>query len=132
MVRWRWMGNCFPGVDQRLKIQGACLRVMVLTADTFGAARHTLQHFPVRVECVKTGADKARWVRKLGAAHVAAIGNGRNEVAMLKAAAQGIAVIGPEGSAGVLLGAADVVTTNVLDALDLITHSLRIRATLRV
>jgi soluble P-type ATPase len=67
----------------------------------------------------------------LGAEHVVAVGNGRNDVAMFEAAALGIAVLGPEGAAGVLLQVADVVVPDVYVALELLLHPRRLKATLR-
>ena len=67
----------------------------------------------------------------LGADRVVAIGNGRNDEAMLRAARLGIAVIGTEGAATATLLAADVVCTSVTDALDLLLDERAITATLR-
>jgi soluble P-type ATPase len=39
--------------------------------------------------------------------------------------------MGPEGVAGELLAAADLVTRDIRDALDLISNPLRVKATLR-
>ena len=59
------------------------------------------------------------------------IGNGRNDVAMFKAATLSIAVVGPEGAAAVAVRSADVVCLNIHDALDLLMNPLRLKATLR-
>lgn len=66
-----------------------------------------------------------------GAQRCAAIGNRTNDVAMLSAAALGIAVIGPEGASTAALAAADVVCRSILDALDLLLDDRVIVATLR-
>jgi len=50
---------------------------------------------------------------------------------MLRAAALGVAVVGPEGMAGKLAAAADVVVVRVEDALDLVLRPGRLAATLR-
>jgi len=50
---------------------------------------------------------------------------------MMEAAGLSIAVIGPEGAAARLLAAADVVVRDIRDALDLLSHPLRLKATLR-
>jgi soluble P-type ATPase len=50
---------------------------------------------------------------------------------MLDKAALSIAVIGPEGGAGELLAAADVVVREVNHALDLLLKPIRLAATLR-
>jgi len=50
---------------------------------------------------------------------------------MLKKAVLGIAVILEEGAAAETIIAADVVFTNIVSALDLLTNPLRLTATLR-
>lgn len=122
-------GRLLPGVRGRVARLAASLEVVVLTADTFGTAARALSGLPVRLHPVATGKDKARWVG--GRRGVAAVGNGANDVAMLRAADLGIAVIGPEGAAGALLGAADVVVTRIEEALDLLLDPRRLAATLR-
>jgi len=124
-------GTVLPGVAERLTKIAKQLRITVLTADTFGTAGGALHDLPVHVWMVSTGEDKARYAAKLGAQHVVAIGNGRNDVAMLTIAAIGIAVIGPEGAAGDLLRVAKVVARDVPEALDLVMNPLRLKATLR-
>jgi len=124
-------GTLLPGVAQRLERLAKAVRIMVLTADTFGKARDQLAGLPVGVRIVGTGQDKAEFVKTLGAERVIAVGNGRNDVAMMTLAGLRIAVIGPEGASVKLLLVADVVVRDVLDALDLITNPLRLKATLR-
>jgi soluble P-type ATPase len=67
----------------------------------------------------------------LGSEKVIAIGNGRNDMPMMEIAGLAIAVIGPEGAAGEMLRIADAVVRDIHDALDLVTHPLRLKATLR-
>lgn len=50
---------------------------------------------------------------------------------MLREAALGIAVIGEEGCAASVLKEADIVTANIVHALDLISHPERLVAALR-
>ena len=67
----------------------------------------------------------------MGPVEVIAVGNGRNDIPMMEVAGLSVAVLGPEGAAADLLVCADVVTRDVGDALDLILHPLRLKATLR-
>ena len=124
-------GGLISAVAERLRALAERIRIIVMTADTFGKARAALEGLPLEVKIIQTGQEKASLVRQLGEASVVAIGNGRNDVPMCKLAVIGIGVIGPEGGAGELLACADVVTTNILDALDLLTNPLRLKATLR-
>jgi len=124
-------GALLPGVADRLEALARTLRVTVLTADTFGTARQALAGLPLEVRLVATGADKLAFLEGLGAGRVVAVGNGRNDAAMLERATLGIAVVGPEGAAAGLVGVADVVVADIRAALDLFLHPLRLTATLR-
>jgi len=124
-------GKLLPPVAQQLVKLAKELRITVMTADTFGTAREALADLPVRVELIETGADKLAYVERRGAGTTVAVGNGRNDVPMVKAAAVGIAVVGPEGAAGDLVRVADVVVNSIEDAFDLVLHPMRLKATLR-
>jgi soluble P-type ATPase len=102
-----------------------------MTADTFGTARDALAGLPVAVSLITTGEAKARLIEELAPETVVVIGNGANDVAMVRRAALGIAVIGPEGAAGELLQAAGIVVRDIGDALDLLDNPLCVKATLR-
>jgi len=124
-------GRLLPGVAPRLRKLGRRLRIVVVTADAFGKARFTLKGLPVDIEIVETGRDKLGLLTRLGPAHVVTVGNGRNDVLMMRKAALSIAVMGPEGGFGELLAVADVVVRDVREAMDLLLHPLRLSATLR-
>jgi len=124
-------GLLLPGVAERLTALAACLRITVLTADTFGMALAQLAGLPVEVSFIRTGRDKADAVRSIGSDATIAIGNGRNDVPLMQAAGLAIAVIGPEGVAGELLAESDVIVRDINDALDLVSNPLRLKATLR-
>ena len=124
-------GALIPGVGERLRALCGKLRAVVLTADTFGKAREALRDLPVEMHFIATGRDKKIFVEELGPEHLAAVGNGRNDVDMIARARVGIAVVGPEGASGPLVAAADVVVRDINDALDLLLHPLRLTATMR-
>jgi soluble P-type ATPase len=75
--------------------------------------------------------EKLNYLQRLDANCCACLGNGRNDVLMLKNAALGIAVVGKEGAAVEAILAARVVALSILDALDLLLRPLRLKATLR-
>jgi soluble P-type ATPase len=75
--------------------------------------------------------QKTALAEELGAAQVAAIGNGVNDADMLRRAALGIAVLGPEGLATACAQAADGIAPNIEAALDLLLYPRRLVATLR-
>jgi P-type E1-E2 ATPase len=124
-------GELLDGVAERLAAISADMRIHVATADTFGAADDLAARLGIPMTRIGTGADKERLVARLGAERTAAIGNGRNDAAMLRAARLGIAVIGPEGAAAAAVLAADVVCGDIRDALDLLLDDRVLRATFR-
>ncbi|GAF91445.1 unnamed protein product, partial [marine sediment metagenome] len=71
---------------------------------------------------------KLAYLKRLGPENAACVGNGR---LMVREAALGIALIQEEAAAAETLLAADVVCTDVLSALRLLTNPLRLTATLR-
>ena len=124
-------GTLIPGVADRLSRLANDLELHLLTADTFGTAGRVATELGLTVTPVSNGQQKAELVESLGADATAAVGNGRNDEAMLRAARLGIAVIGPEGAATATLMAAAVVCRSVLDALDLLLDERALAATLR-
>jgi soluble P-type ATPase len=127
-------GRPLTGVKSRLRALAHTMRVHVITADTFGKARHALAGMECDLHILKRGTEdraKAAYVRALGAQRVACIGNGRNDRLMLRAAALGIATVQREGAAAQSVMAADIVVLDIRDALDLLLTPQRLVATLR-
>jgi len=127
-------GVLIGGVGERLSVLSKKLTVYVITADTFGNAREGLKGIPCELVILPAGSQdvaKTDFVTKLDPVTVVAIGNGRNDHLMLGKAALGIAVILGEGAAIETLEAADVATTSITAALDLLISPKRLIATLR-
>lgn len=119
------------GVATRLKQLAKRVHIAVMTADTYGTARRVLANLPVEVHIVHTGIEKRRLVEALGPKVVAAIGNGNNDVPMLKVAALGMVVMGDEGTSVEAINTATVVTRDIAIALDLLLKPDRLGGTLR-
>ena len=127
-------GLLLPGVKAALNTLAAKLAIHVVTADTFGKAADGLAGVDCRLTVLEAGRQdqaKVNFVNRLGAKRTASIGNGRNDALMLSASALGIAVILAEGASTVSLNAADIVCTDIVSALELLMHPLRLTATLR-
>lgn len=127
-------GRLLKGVELRLIALADKIEIHLLTADTHGRQAEidsALNLVAMRVQPGNEAAQKTDFVNKLGAESVIAIGNGSNDVGMLKAAAIGIAVVGKEGLSVEALMAADVICPSVIDALDSLLIPQRLRATLR-
>lgn len=123
-----------PGVADRLAALAADLDIHVLTADTFGKAAERLAGIDCRLSILPAGRQdeaKREYMQRIGGGQSVCIGNGRNDRLMLREAALGIAVVLQEGAAVEAVLAADVVCTDILNALDLLRRPLRLKATLR-
>ena len=127
-------GEVLDSVRVRFSLLAQRVRIHVVTADTFGSVRLQIDGLPCELTVVPKDdqADAKRaFVEKLGAQHVVAVGNGRNDRMMLRAAALGIGVCGAEGIATETLQASDVVVADIAHALDLLLETQRLVATLR-
>lgn len=127
-------GVLVPGVSQLLTELSAHISVHVLTADTFGKAGEALHGLPCELTVLpKENQDEAKknYVKFLGPSHTIAMGNGRNDRLMLEEAEIGICVLLDEGASVETLVRANIVTKDIIHALSLFQHPLRLVATLR-
>ncbi len=127
-------GRLLPGVQKRLQLLAEQVRVHVITADTFGSVAREVASLPCRLAIIPANeqdAAKYRYGQEWGLETLVAIGNGRNDQQLLKAAGLGIAIMQAEGvSTGAVL-AADLLVPDILAALDLLLLPQRLIATLR-
>lgn len=127
-------GELLPGVADRIEALKEKLNITLLTSDTYGKGAQAAEELGVaffKVGSESGGPDKRDFLSTIGPEVSVAIGNGFNDRYMLKDAALSIAVIGGEGACHEALRMADVAVNNILDALDLLLHPLRLIATLR-
>jgi soluble P-type ATPase len=125
-------GRIIPDVKERLERLRQQVELHLLTVDAYANHARIEAELGLSVAIIRQGsAEKGGYVLALGADHVAAVGNGADDAAMLNAAAVRIAVMGPEGTAAALLGASDVLARDVTEALDMLLYPRRLAATLR-
>jgi len=126
-------GTVSDAVREKLRELANHLEIHVITANTFGTAGEQFKGVPLQLQIIKGAATrtKAEFVRRLGAASCAALGNGRNDEEMLQVAGLSIVVLGREGAAVPTLCAADIAVRSPEDAVDLLLNPKRIVATLR-
>ena len=127
-------GNLMPGIGKIIKELSVDIEVHVLTADTFGQCEENLAELPVSIHIISgTSEDKAKlnYINSVGAKKCACIGNGRNDSLMLKEAALGIVVSGPECMSMIAARSADIAASDIAHALGLFTHPIRLMTTLR-
>jgi soluble P-type ATPase len=127
-------GKLLPGVREQLNALAQLLTVHIVTADTFGTVQREVEGIQGELKLLTLNdqdIQKDEYVKKLGADHVVAVGNGNNDRKMLHAARLGIAVIEKEGASAQAVVAADIVVKNITDALGLLLNPTRCKATLR-
>jgi P-type E1-E2 ATPase len=127
-------GQLSEGVKHRLNTLRDRLTLHLLTADTHSRQDTIDQQLNLKSIRIQPGMEaeqKAQYVQDLGAETVVAIGQGANDAGMLREAAIGICVLSQEGTAVKSLLEADLVVSNIHEALELLEKPLRIVATLR-
>ncbi len=109
-------------------------RCYVITADTFGTVKQELSLFDIEVIIIGSDnhtAEKARFIKSLGSDKTVALGNGNNDIEMLKEAILSIAIVGAEGCATATMISSDIVITSISNAMKLLLDKKRLIATLR-
>ena len=127
-------GHFIQDVVGKLVQLSAQLNVHILTADTFGTVQKEVGGLLINIKVLEA-ADQDRqkldYVKNLGSEKVIAIGNGRNDILMLKESAISIGVIQAEGLFGQIVDCCQVICTSINDALSLLINPNRLLATLR-
>ncbi len=133
-------GRLIEGVSRLLGLLRDRLTVHLLTADTLGRQAEIDRQLGLTAHRISPAPDrspgweaeqKEKFVQELGPDRVVAIGQGANDAQMLRRAGIGICVLSPEGTAVETLISADVVSPNILSALEMLEKPLRLVATLR-
>jgi len=127
-------GRIIRGVKERVITLSEKVQVMVVTADTNRNAEKLVKNLPVtllKIEEAQEEEQKCRVVKERGKSSVISIGNGCNDVCMLRESAIGICVVGREGASSEAIVASDLAVHTINDALDLLLKPHRLMATLR-
>lgn len=127
-------GKLLEGVSERIEALRSKLEILIVTADTQGTAQQIAAGLGVqlhKIDAARQPEQKLAFIKQLGSQVSAAIGNGANDALMLKEAALGICIVGPEGAASEAISACDVVVSDINSALDLLLKPKRLIATLR-
>jgi P-type E1-E2 ATPase len=127
-------GKLIEGVAQSLSGLQGILQVHLVTADTHGHQAEIDRQLGVQAVRLARGDEarqKADYVCRLGKTSVAAIGQGANDAGMLAEATLGVCVLSVEGLAVEALQSADLLMPDILSALALFQHPVRMVASLR-
>ncbi len=127
-------GRLVVGVREKLIQLSESLEIFIVTADSYGYAEDELKEVKCKVHRLTESHEakqKERFIRKLGAEHVFAMGNGNNDWLMLKRARIGAAVCLSEGVSTEALKSADIFLHSGLETLNLLLNTRRLIASLR-
>lgn len=122
-----------PKAKDKINLLSKRTKIYILKKGEKEGTNDTLKKVKAEVLYIKEGESsqqKLNLLRQLGTIRTVAIGNGADDAPMIEEAGLGICVIGKEGSAVEVLKKADLVMTNILDALDFLLKPLRQKATL--
>jgi len=118
-----------------LKLHELGFKIYIITADTNETVKDEIKDLPVKIRILNPGdeeKEKLKILESIGAENSFVMGNGRNDILMVKKAKIGVGVIGEEGISGKLMSVCDIIVTSPMDGLDLLLKPNRLKATLRV
>ena len=127
-------GKIIIGVKERVAMLNQKLDVIMVTADTNKNAELLARDLSIKLYKIKETEEneqKLRVVLEKGKNNTVSIGNGCNDVSMLKESAIGICIVGGEGASAEAMMASNLVVPTINDALDLLLKPHRLGATLR-
>jgi len=127
-------GELIEGVAEIVHVLSREVTIHVLTADTHGTVQEKVKDLPCKLGIIGSDAQdaaKLEFIKSLNSRSVVAIGNGRNDILMLKEALLGIGLVQVEGASSAVFGAADLLCNSIIDAFNLFLHPTRLQATLR-
>ena len=124
-------GILIDGVKERITELKKHFEIIMLTGDRLGTAGALADKLEIKWELASTAAEKQLVAERMGSNRCASIGNGAIDAKLLGTCALGIAVIQEEGLSPKALNSADILTLNIIDALDLLINPNRIGTTLR-
>lgn len=124
-------GKLIVGVKERIQKLSKILNIYVLTGDQHHNAEKVLHNLAINVKVVHGKKEKIKFINSIGNNHIVYIGNGLMDIKALKKSAIGICVIEKEGASTKALSNSDIVTNNILDALDLLLIKDRLICTLK-
>jgi soluble P-type ATPase len=122
-----------PKAKDKINLLSKRTKIYILAKGDQQLMSEVLRKVKAEVIYLKKGESsqgKLNLLRQLEANKTVAIGNGVDDLSMIEEAGFGICVISKEGTAVETMQKADVVVSNILDALDFLLKPLRHKATL--
>jgi soluble P-type ATPase len=122
-----------PKAKDKINLLSKRAKIYILAKDEKEGVEEVLKKVQAEILYLTEGESsqkKLDLLRQLGATGTVAIGNGVDDGPMIEEAGLGVCVLGKEGASSEALKNADVVFTDILDALDFLLKPLRQKATL--
>ena len=122
-----------PKVKDKINLLSKHAKVYILACGQKEAAEEILKKVKAETVFFKGGPvsqEKLDFIRRLGPERTAAVGNGADDASMIGEAGLGVCIISKEGTSVETLKQADLVFSDILDALDFLLKPLRQTTTL--
>ena len=122
-----------PKAKDKINLLSKRAKIYIFTTGEKERASDVLRKVKAEVIYLTEGEasqGKMNLLLQLGAHRAVAIGNGMDDLAMIEQSGLGIGVMNKEGTMAEVIGKADLVFMNILDALDFLLKPLRQKATL--
>lgn len=127
-------GKLIDGIKELFLELERYANIYILTADTYGTVVEECRELAGKVLTFpgeNAGGHKRDIVKKLGCNKTLVVGNGFNDIPMFEEAILSIAIMEKEGTSGKLLSMADIVSRNIIEAINIILNKNKVKATLR-
>jgi soluble P-type ATPase len=122
-----------PKAKDKINLLSRRIKIYILTKEEKERVEEVLKKVKAEITYLTEGESsqkKLDLLRQLGTGRTVAIGNGVDDGLMIEEAGLGLCVIGKEGASSEAVKNADIVFTDILDALDFLLKPLRQKATL--
>lgn len=126
-------GRIHPKAKDKINLLSKRTKIYILTKDNQEQVLEVLKKIKAKIIYFtegKSSQGKLDLLRQLGPSNTVAIGNGVDDTPMIEEAGLSICVISKEGTSAEAIKKADLVFSNILDALNFLLKPLRQKATL--
>ncbi|XOB61055.1 HAD family hydrolase [Campylobacterota bacterium DY0563] len=127
-------GKLILGVSESINSLSNDFDFYVITADTYGTVEKELENINCKVITIgKDSQDicKLDFIKQLGSNTTLSVGNGRNDMLMLKESILGIAILQDEGLCTQTLLNSDILVKSIKDVFSFLEDKNRLIATMR-
>jgi soluble P-type ATPase len=122
-----------PKAKDKINLLSKRTKIYILTKEDKEVVEESLRRVKAEIFCSTEGETSQRkldLLHQMGATKTVVIGNGLDDAPMMEEAGLSMCVISKEGASAETVKKADIVVSNVIDALDFLLKPLRQKATL--